>query len=634
MTEGNEWTSGDPNKHKRELAVLNGGTLLQPGTPNDPVSKPRDLRFLASANFLMESLGESNAPQTPILETGNSSPVPPDTRRYLMNSLNNSPIIQPSAAAHVRANLSTRTQRPRSGIFAMDSSNYAILEDGSPVSTTPKRRSYIPPGAQNIAFNVGQSFQNLVNNSSTYSQPPRSPSRLTSPVRASRQYRLKSPVRRSTSPSKGSSPFNFQPQEIMQHGNSSASTLKPAHRKGHKYKHSSVSMNLFQEPPPAVSLTSQQLAIPDLYPIPNFKELVGSIKREQKFRLVWSALHVLLSVLVFLVGLHFQIASLSTLAHIIFYDSIGLVVIVFVDVMSNFEVWNSSSIAYPFGLGRLEVLVGFALGALLVMVGFDLVSHFVEEFIIMLVVARDTAEHAIEHKSHHVHSTNGTIENMWIYRFVLLISIAVTLITSNYILAYDRISKMILTKEPASTEPQNKAGGLLETETTTESKLTAIANFARVWSKNPTHLLTLCYSIYLLVFPFLPAVTEVDVNEVISLIVALLLCNIGWKLVKLLGGILMCSYPHSDHDYHMIKTRIMERVTALDFFRQSYAVQNFYITKFNYELYVVGIKLSMRGASHDDESRLMFEVNRIVKSEIEAVDPKNQIEITIDVTRY
>lgn len=407
----------------------------------------------------------------------------------------------------------------------------------------------------------------------------------------------------------------------MVHGNGSSQTLqvKTAHRKGHKYKHSSVSMNLFQEPPP-VAVSADQTIIPDLHPIPTFKESASSLTYEQKVKLAWSVCHLLLALVIFLVGFEFKLASLSTLAHLIVYDSLGSLVIVLVDVMSNFEVWNSSSLAYPFGLGRLEVLAGFALSTSLIMVGCDLISHFCEEFVIEWVVRDPGVDHeAQQHLSHHIHG-GGEIENMFAYELALCLTIFVTLCTSRYIVASERINDMIssTTKEDAN---QLK-----------------IAPMLSVVLKHPTHFLTLFFAIGLAFLPILPtsftSKIDLEINDASTLTIACLLCFTGWKLVKKLGSILLLSYPYSSYDYYNLRNEIIDDIYTIDGFKKTFTVDKLYITKFNHLLFVVGLKISVLGASVDDESRFQFEINRLIARKIASLEyTRPQLELTIDIDR-
>ena len=77
------------------------------------------------------------------------------------------------------------------------------------------------------------------------------------------------------------------------------------------------------------------------------------------------------------------------------------------------------------------------------MVGFDLFSHFIEEFIILWVSPDNHDDH--EHLSHNVHAEPGNNgnSNWFIYIVVLIVTMAVSLFSSNYILTYDRITEMI-----------------------------------------------------------------------------------------------------------------------------------------------------------------------------------------------
>ncbi|KAJ9090986.1 hypothetical protein QFC19_009332 [Naganishia cerealis] len=580
-------------------------------TKTQILSNPPNLLFLQSANFSTDSLGDSDVydahaaesvPGTPTIGL-QQSPIP---RRYSNSSL----------ASPQRTTFSNRTPRPKS-VFDMDTSQLIILEDGSPahrINNTPRARnsayfastrSYIPSAP--IAPPSGSRSS--------------SPIRATSPSRNGRNYRAKSPVRRSSSPSKSPQPFNFQPQELMIHGNGSGPTLqvKTAHRKGHKYKHSSVSMNLFQEPPPA-AVSANQAMIPDLHPIPTFKESVSSLTSHQKIKLAWSVCHLLLAVALFIVGFHFKLASLSTLAHLVVYDSLGSLVIVLVDVMSNFEVWSCSSIAYPFGLGRLEVLAGFALSTSLIMVGCDLISHFCEEFVIEWIVKDPQVDQeAHQHLSHHIHG-GGTIENMFAYEVSLCITIIFTLLTSRYIVASDRINEMI------SSTGKEKGG---------EGRIRPVLS---VILKHPTHFLTLLFAIGLALLPVIPEAftskIDLEISDASTLTIACLLCFTGWRLVSKLGSILLLSYPYSSYDYYNLKNEIIDGIYTIEGFKKSFTVDKLFITKFNHRLFVVGLKILMIGASIDDESRFRFEINRLISRKIATLEYASpQLELTIDITR-
>lgn len=626
-----------------EIPIISEPEDELPVTPVQPQisvgDRTSNIGFLASANFSTDSLNDASGPPMDYY-SGYSNNFNNNSPRRYSNSSTSTTNTTNMPTSMYRTTSNTRS-RPLSA-FLMDSGN-AISEDGQPVvplfNNTPRSRNSF---TFNVKTPTATTFTPPQQSSSSYRSS--SPTRQTSPLRINKHYRSGSPVRRGSSPTKVANPFNFNSQDLMfQNNNGSSQTLqvKPAHRKGHKYKHSSISMNLFQEPPPINLGDVQLVAIPDLYPIPNYKETIASVTPNQKFRFLWSICHLGLSIVIFGLGFKFKLSALSTLAHLVFYDSLGSLLIVFVDAMSNFEVWNKSSIAYPFGLGRLEVLVAFALSTSLVMVGFDLFSHFIEEFIVLWVATDNHNDH--EHLSHHVHAEPGSDEGNWFaYMGILVVTMIVSLISSNYILTYDRISEMMNNQENNvfnnSLYPSNSNRGNEKNTSQQKQKLKQVID---VWKKNPTHLITLTYTLFLIISPLVPqsltSELAIDINEFATITVALLLCYNGWKLVKLLGGILLCSFPYSDYDYNVVRANITDQILLKDFFKQSYKIEKFFITKFNYKLFVVGMKIEMKGANSDEEVRMRFEVNRIIRRELEQLEGSNNhltAETTIDIDRF
>ncbi|KAI3405502.2 ZRG17 [Candida oxycetoniae] len=616
--------------------------------------------FLASANFSTDSIAnfstDSIADAT-ILDNNNNNnnnlqTINVQTPKRFSNSLSNlssSPQLAPSSQYSSHSGRS----RPLSA-FLMDSANF-IKEDGlenNEADTTASyaRNSFSGTGTR-LDYSQSQQQYAMMNPEQSSGQnhrSPSSPTRSTSPVRITRQYRAKSPVRRSSSPRK-SKPFNFQPQELSINSNSSNQSLhvKPAHRKGHKYKHSSISMNLFQEPSPASITDTQLKAIPDSYPIPNYKEAFSSITKNQKLRLLWVSIHFVSSIIVFITGYKLGQSSLSTLAHLIFYDSLGSLFIVLVDVMANFEVWGNSSIAYPFGLERLEVLVGFGLSASLVMLGFDLLSHFMEEFVLSWVSHDNHTEH--EHLSHHVHEEDsGSITNVFAYETVLLFTLVVSLISSNLILAYDRINELLNSPEKKPYSNGMTQNVLLEQQQQKqqqqqqkEMKEWRIFKVISAWRNYPTHLVTITYTLFLVIIPLVPETLikdlAYDMNKCATFLVASLLCYNGWSLVKSLGEILLCAFPYSDYQYSIIKSRIIEQILELDYFRKEYHIKKLVVTKFNYNLYVIGVSIEMKGADTDEEARMRFAVNKVIRNEIKGLENglrELNLETTITIDRF
>ena len=83
--------------------------------------------------------------------------------------------------------------------------------------------------------------------------------------------------------------------------------------------------------------------------------------------------------------------------------------------------------------------------------------------------------------------------------------------------------------------------------------------------------------------------------------------------------------------------RIIDQILSKDFFKQTYRIEKFFITKFNYRLFVIGMKINMKGANSDEEVRMRFEINRIICNELEKLDNSSKLvkpEITIDIDRF
>lgn len=117
---------------------------------------------------------------------------------------------------------------------------------------------------------------------------------------------------------------------------------KQNQRRGHRYKHSSISHQIFLEPP-----VRAPLALPASLPIPTRKELLRSISSEQRTRLLWCVCH--LSVAGITLWSAQGSLAVTALSHLIMFDALGASVCVVVDVLSNFEVWKRSSVRHPFG---------------------------------------------------------------------------------------------------------------------------------------------------------------------------------------------------------------------------------------------------------------------------------------------
>lgn len=193
---------------------------------------------------------------------------------------------------------------------------------------------------------------------------------------------------------------------------------------------------------------------------------------------------------------------MEALSHLLIYDSLGALICVVVDVLSNFDVWKRSSIRHPFGLERMEVLCGFGLSIFLVFTGFDLISH--------------NAKHALEgigHTPHHSHkherASAGTVD------VTAVLALVSTLISAVGLKNHARIGKAM--------------------------RFAAIESLPPLLS-NPSHFLTLSYSAVLLLLPLLSLNAYTWIDKALSATMAICMCLLGVRLAKTLGSMLLMSY--------------------------------------------------------------------------------------------
>ncbi|KAI1367437.1 cation efflux family-domain-containing protein [Xylaria arbuscula] len=293
-------------------------------------------------------------------------------------------------------------------------------------------------------------------------------------------------------------PFNFQTQVI------STSPVKPnvGQRRGHKYKHSSISAQhqIFQEPPQRAPL-----ALPRDLPVPTLTETWKSMSKDQRHRLYWCICHALVAVWLFL-SAHGSL-TMTALSHLVFFDVGSALICVAVEVLGNFEVWKRSSIRYPFGLERAEVLAGFAMSIFLIFGGFDLVSH--------------NVKHVLEghggHGSHegHAHEHDEPRVAMGGIDFVSLAAIIATLISAFGLRNHARISRAM--------------------------RVSYLASLPSILS-NPFHFLTLSVSTLLVLLPLFSVHLHIMLDSIICGLIALSMFGLGVRLAIAQGLMLLMSY--------------------------------------------------------------------------------------------
>ncbi|KAL8821842.1 MAG: hypothetical protein Q9223_000200 [Gallowayella weberi] len=327
-----------------------------------------------------------------------------------------------------------------------------------------------------------------------------------SPLDANSLYNMRAPNSAgstgsvtSMSTDDGKAIFNFQSTPLAK---SPITKSSVGQRRGHKYKHSSVSHQIFLEPAPRAPL-----ALPNSLPVPTLKECRKSMSREQNTRFWWSICHM--TVAAYTLWSAEGSLALTALSHLILFDSLGAMLCVVVDVLGNFEVWKRSSIRHPFGLERAEVLAGFAMSVLLLFMGMDLISH--------------NLEHVLEsmgHEAHYVHDheriSPGEIDT------ASLLTIISTLISAFGLGNHARIGKAM--------------------------RFAYIESLPSILA-NPSHFLTISCSTMLLLLPLLSIQVYMWLDRALSLTIAVSMCVLGFRLVKTLGFMLLMSYSGSGlHD--------------------------------------------------------------------------------------
>lgn len=194
--------------------------------------------------------------------------------------------------------------------------------------------------------------------------------------------------------------------------------------------------------------------------------------------------------------------AMTALSHLILFDSLGALLCVAVDVLSNFEVWKRSSIRHPFGLERAEVLAGFAMCVLLVFMGLDLISHNLQHFL-------ETSGHEPHHTHSHQRVSLGGVH------IIAILAISSTLVSAIGLKNHARIGKAM--------------------------RFAYIESLPSVLS-NPSHFLTLSCSTLLLLLPLVSVSIYGWLDKLLSGTIAISMCVLGVRLVKTLGSMLLMSY--------------------------------------------------------------------------------------------
>lgn len=375
-----------------------------------------------------------------------------------------------------------------------------------------------------------------------------------------------------------SNPFNFQTQII------STSPVKPnvGQRRGHRYKHSSISTQhqIFQEPPPR-----PPLALPRDLPIPTLREAWKSTSKDQRGRLYWCLCHFVVAVGVFL-SAHGSLA-MTALSHLVFFDVGSAAVCVVVEVLGNFEVWKRSSIRHPFGLERAEVLAGFAMSVFLIFGGFDLVSHNLKHVL----------EGLGDHEAHHPDQHGGSGESPRVEHgsvdLTSLAAIIATLVSAYGLRNHGRISRIM--------------------------RVSYLSSLPSVLS-NPFHFLTLSTSFILLMLPLLSIPMSILLDGALCGLVAVSMFGLGVRLAVAQGLMLLMSYGGRSVSTSSGKSRdigVSDVVSEIAAEPNVERVEEAQFWQVHYGLCMANLKLCVtRGADDGALSRLRTRISTLVQNRL------------------
>ncbi|KAE8149405.1 cation efflux family protein family [Aspergillus avenaceus] len=382
------------------------------------------------------------------------------------------------------------------------------------------------------------------------------PKRL-SPTRASFNLSPSDNVPQNGQSDNGSSgPFNFQTTTMAK---SPVVKSNIGQRRGHKYKHSSISHQIFLEPPPRAPL-----ALPNSLPMPTLKECRASMSKDQKTRFWWSVCHMFVAAYT-LWSAHGSLA-MTALSHLILFDSLGALLCVAVDVLGNFEVWKRSSVRHPFGLERAEVLAGFAMCVLLLFMGMDLISHNLQHFL-------ESSGHEPHHSHPHERVSVGSVD------LTALLAVTSTLVSAIGLKNHGRIGKAM--------------------------RFGYIESLPSVLS-NPSHFLTLSCSTLLLLLPLVSIRLYNWLDVLLSCTISISMCVIGVRLVKTLGSMLLMSYSGPG---------VHEVIRDIEADPSVFGVDDARFWQVHYGLCMANLKLRVSG-SDENTTRLRERISSLIKNRL------------------
>ena len=384
-------------------------------------------------------------------------------------------------------------------------------------------------------------------------------------------------------------------------------------RRGHKYKHSSVSHSIFQEPPPR-----PPISIPTTLPVPDLREFTHSRTPPQKSRLAWCVCHALVAAYTLSRASGGGTTSLArtALSHLLAFDALGAMLVTGVELMANFDSWRRPSIRHPFGLARAEVLAGFALSVLLLFMGLDLFSHNLQHGLEGAGAHEPHREHAHANADGAGPDGKGVAPPGFIggVDATALLAVAATLVSALALRNHRRIGRAL--------------------------RLSFFRSLPSVLG-NPAHCLTLGCAAPLLALPPLGVPVAGALDQLLASSAALAMVALGGLLVYRLGMMLLMSCPPPAPDVDaggvdprgvsggaalgveegrrtpVLQQRLAQIVRALEAEPLVAAVHLLRVWQVHYGLCMAGVELRTRKGVRDEErTRLRERVVGLVRGRL------------------
>lgn len=263
--------------------------------------------------------------------------------------------------------------------------------------------------------------------------------------------------------------------------------------------------------------------------------------------------------------------AMTSLSHLILFDSLGAMLCVVVDILENFDVWARSSVRHPFGLERAEVLAGFAMSVLLLFMGMDLLSH--------------NLQHVLEgigkHEAHRIHEHSSRVSPGGIDTASLL-AILSTVVSAFLLGNHARIGKAM--------------------------RVAYLESLPSILG-NPSHFLTISCSMLLLLLPLLSIKLYIWLDRALSLTIAVCMCVLGIRLVKTLGFMLLQSYTSSP------KSGVEDLIRDIESDPSVSAIEDAKFWQVHYGLCMANLALRVRG-SEEELTRLRERVRSLIKNRL------------------